>query len=85
MNFEGEFLDSLLDLDVPLRRRLVAGAAGVAASPAVLLMVLSLQSTEGGRRPGPSKGNLISRRLLDFYRGGRLIASPCGADIIGLP
>ena len=42
-------------------------------------------SNPGRRVPASSKGNLSKLRLLDFYRGGRLITSPCRADIIGLP
>ena len=80
--------DLALLLDVPFRRRRfsgeVAGAAGVAASPAAAVLFSSVTVQPGTGVPASSKGNLSKLRLLDFYRGGTLIASPCGADIIGL-
>ena len=75
-----------LDLGVPLRRRLLAGVAGagVAASPTAVLFS-SVTVSPGTAVPASSKSSFISFRLLDFYRGGTLIASPCRAESTGLP
>ena len=79
-------VDLALDLEVPRRRRLLAGVAGArrgGISNGGLVFFCHGPTRNGV--PASSKGNLISLRLLDFYRGGRLIASPCCADKTGLP
>ena len=82
-------LDLALLLDVPFRRRRFLGRSGRGSRRGGISRRRSCfprsLSHPGRRVPASSKGNLSQLRLLDFYRGGRLIASPCCADNIGLP